>query len=75
MRVRFLPISVLISVSFVAVFCLALIHETRLGQVIIIGIISLIPCVWWHNKYGRRTEPTMPRGPKGEKRPADAGLR
>jgi hypothetical protein len=45
MRLRSIPIPVVISVSFVAVFCLALIHETLLGQVIICIIIS-IPCVW-----------------------------
>jgi hypothetical protein len=46
MRLRSVPISAVIGVSFVAVFCLALIHETLLGQVII-GIVTLIPCVWW----------------------------
>jgi len=53
MKLRPIPISVVISVSFVAVFCLALIHETLLGQVII-GIISAIPCVWWYNRDTRQ---------------------
>jgi hypothetical protein len=61
MRLRSIPISVVISVSFVAVFCLALIHETLLGQVIM-GIVTSIPCVGWyirdaHQKNGANNAP------------------
>ena len=62
MRLRSVPTSVVISVSFIAVFCLALIYETPWGQVILY-ILPPIPCVWWwyikyvHQQNGNNNTP------------------
>jgi hypothetical protein len=74
MRLRSVPISAVISVSFVAVFCLALIHETKWGQVII-GIITSIPYVWWtvkiEQEQDRNRKAKRPKAGWG--RPPSAG--
>lgn len=62
MSLRPVSISVIISISFIAVFCLALIYGTQWGWVII-GMVTSIPCVWWHIKYARSARERQRVGP------------